>query len=254
MKNGSLFLFLFLSLAGTAIAQVPQGIPYQAVARNAQGQPLASRAVKVRFSVLDSTATGTAVYVESHSATTSALGLFTTNVGMGSASSGTFSSINWGQNYKFLKVELDTTATGNSYIDLGTQQMMSVPYALYSGSSGSNGQTSNIINTISMMSSPSPLISNDPIGINGYTFVKAVNYCYNLVENGYSDWRLPTYNELMKFIELNGFQNMENVWTTTFDYAGHIVYIKNAPSDYSSFMVYADHVIVTGSGGINCFR
>jgi hypothetical protein len=53
---------------------------------------------------------------------------------MGIASTGIFSSINWGQNYKFLKVELDTTATGNSYIDLGTQQMMSVPYALYAGS------------------------------------------------------------------------------------------------------------------------
>jgi hypothetical protein len=91
--------------------------------------------VKVRFSILDSTATGTAVYVETHNTTTSALGLFTANVGMGTASTGTFSSINWGQNYKFLKVELDTTATGNSYIDLGTQQMMSVPYALYASHS-----------------------------------------------------------------------------------------------------------------------
>jgi hypothetical protein len=114
-------------------AQVPQGIPYQAVARNGQGQSLANTNVKVRFSILDSTATGTAVYVESHSTTTSSLGLFTANVGMGAASTGTFSAINWGQNYKFLKVELDTTATGNSYIDLGTQQLMSVPYALYAG-------------------------------------------------------------------------------------------------------------------------
>ncbi|MBK8586840.1 MAG: DUF1566 domain-containing protein [Bacteroidetes bacterium] len=30
-----------------------------------------------------------------------------------------------------MKVELDTTASGNNYADLGTQQMMSVPYALY---------------------------------------------------------------------------------------------------------------------------
>jgi uncharacterized protein (TIGR02145 family) len=122
-------LNLFLPLNSTA--QVPQGIPYQAVARNGQGQPLANANVKVRFSILDSTATGTAVYVESHTTTTSALGLFTANVGMGTPSTGTFNSINWGQNFKFLKVELDTTATGNNYIDIGTQQMMSVPYALY---------------------------------------------------------------------------------------------------------------------------
>ena len=136
MKNCSLFLFLFLVLAGTAIAQVPQGIPYQAVARDAQGQPLASRSVKVRFSVLDSTATGTAVYVETHATSTTALGLFAVNVGMGTPVIGTFSSINWGVNSKFLKVELDTTALGNNYVDLGTQQMMSVPYSLYSAKSG----------------------------------------------------------------------------------------------------------------------
>ena len=137
MKKVLLFFGWILLFASTANAQVPQGIPYQAVARNGQSQPLASTNVKVRFSILDSTATGAAVYVESHSTTTSALGLFSANVGMGTASIGTFSSINWGQNFKFLKVELDTTATGNSYIDLGTQQMMSVPYALYAGSTDS---------------------------------------------------------------------------------------------------------------------
>jgi len=148
MKKALHFFGWMLLFTSIANAQVPQGIPYQAVARNGQGQPLASANVKVRFSILDSTATGTAVYVESHSATTSALGLFSANVGMGTASTGTFSSINWGQNFKFLKVELDTTATGNGYIDLGTQQMMSVPYAIFSGetkkvtgSSGSNANT-----------------------------------------------------------------------------------------------------------------
>ena len=139
------YLYLILNcLIISANAQVPQGIPYQAVARNGQGQPLTSTNVKVRFSILDSTATGTAVYVESHSTTTSALGLFSANVGMGTATTGTFSSINWGQNYKFLKVELDTTATGNGYIDLGTQQMMSVPYALYAGNVYSVSESTNM--------------------------------------------------------------------------------------------------------------
>ena len=128
-----LALLTLLGLITNTYAQVPQGIPYQAIARNGQGQPLAITNVKVRFSILDSTATGTAVYVETHNTTTSALGLFTANVGIGNPSAGTFSAINWGQNFKFLKVELDTTATGNSYIDLGTQQMMSVPYALWAG-------------------------------------------------------------------------------------------------------------------------
>jgi hypothetical protein len=148
MKTKNLIAALLFA-AGSAFAQVPQGIPYQAIARNGQGQPLSNTNVKVRFSILDSTATGAAVYVESHSTTTSALGLFTANVGMGTVSTGTFNAINWGQNYKFLKVELDTTATGTSYIDLGTQQMMSVPYALYAGNliNVNDSSISNNINT-----------------------------------------------------------------------------------------------------------
>lgn len=141
-------LFLIL-LVAFAQGQVPQGIPYQAIARNGQGQPLANLPVKVRFSVLDSTASGPVMYSETHTSSTSAQGLFSVNVGMGNPSQGTFSGINWGVNAKFLKVELDTTASGSNYIDLGTQQMMSVPYSLFSGESkkisGSSGSNANTL-------------------------------------------------------------------------------------------------------------
>ena len=110
-------------------AQAPQGIPYQAIARNASGQAIANTAVKVRFSIRDSIATGAIKYQETHNPTTSALGLFSVNVGMGTVVSGTFSGINWGKNAKFLQVELDPTG-GTTFTDLGTTQMMSVPYAL----------------------------------------------------------------------------------------------------------------------------
>ncbi len=130
-------------------AQAPQGIPYQAIARNASGVAIANTAVKVRFSIRDSIATGAIKYQETHNPTTSALGLFSVNVGMGTVVSGTFSGINWGKNAKFLRVELDP-AGGSNYIDLGTTQMMSVPYALYAGnvnglpSGGTEGQSLNI--------------------------------------------------------------------------------------------------------------
>jgi uncharacterized protein (TIGR02145 family) len=48
-------------------------------------------------------------------------------VGNGVVSQGNFSSINWGGGAKFLHVMIGST-------DLGTQQMLSVPYALYAGS------------------------------------------------------------------------------------------------------------------------
>lgn len=156
MKNFCLALFLFLMWTGSAIAQVPQGIPYQAIARDTQGQPLAGRAVQLRFSILDSVLTGSSVYIETHSTNTNASGLLAVNIGMGTPITGTFSGINWGVNSKFLRVELDTTATGGNYVDLGTQQMMSVPYALYAGNipfGGGHGQTLTICDGIPIWTS-----------------------------------------------------------------------------------------------------
>jgi uncharacterized protein (TIGR02145 family) len=127
------FLFLFFFYLHTSdfllLAQAAQGIPYQAIARNSSGAAIANTAVKVRFSIRDSIATGPVKYQETHNPTTSALGLFSVNLGMGTVVSGSFSGINWGKNAKFLQVELDP-AGGSSYTDLGTTQMMSVPYAL----------------------------------------------------------------------------------------------------------------------------
>ncbi len=132
-------LFCLLSFDFLLLAQAPQGIPYQAIARNASGVVIASTAVNVRFSIRDSIVTGAIKYQETHNATTSALGLFSVNVGMGTVLSGTFSGINWGKNGKFLQVELNTTG-GTTYTDLGTTQMMSVPYAMYAGVAGSSSQ------------------------------------------------------------------------------------------------------------------
>jgi hypothetical protein len=116
-------------------AQAPQGIPYQSVIRNGSGALLINQAVNVRFSIHDSTMLGIIVYQETHTTTTSNLGMITLSIGQGTPVTGNFSTINWGNAAKFMQVELDA-AGGNNYVDLGTQQMMSVPFALYSNSSG----------------------------------------------------------------------------------------------------------------------
>lgn len=129
-------IFNFLSLilfAQITYAQAPQGIPYQAVARNSSGAILASANIAVRFTIRDSIATGTIRYRETFSVTTSTQGMINVNVGQGTVVSGSFAGVNWGTNAKFMQVEMDP-AGGSSYIDMGTTQMMSVPYALNSGS------------------------------------------------------------------------------------------------------------------------
>ena len=132
-----IILFVALLFIGFYIkAQSPQAIPYQAIVRNASGNIISNQAVKLRFSIHDSLATGTVVYKEIHNVSTNAQGLVNVNIGQGDVQTGTFFTINWGKNSKFIQTELDPI-NNNTFTDLGTTQMMSVPYALYAEKSNS---------------------------------------------------------------------------------------------------------------------
>jgi len=120
---------LALLLSAILFAQAPALIPYQAIARNAAGEPLASSTLNARFTIHDGTATGTSVWQELQTVSTSALGLFTVQLG----SSVPLTSVNWANGAKFMQVELDL---GSGFVDIGTQQLLSVPYALYSSEAG----------------------------------------------------------------------------------------------------------------------
>lgn len=117
------------------MAQSPQVFNYQAIARNTNGTPIVNQAIKVQFSIHNISVTGNVIYQETDTATTNAFGLFTTQIGNGVVQQGNFSSISWAKGAKFLNVAFDPTG-GNNFIDMGTTQLISVPYALYSDSSG----------------------------------------------------------------------------------------------------------------------
>ena len=210
-----IFIIVFLFLTHFAYAQVPQGIPYQAAARNAAGQALVNTAVKVRFSIIDSVATGTTVYQEIHSTTTNSVGLFYVNVGMGTVVTGTFAGINWGKNAKFIKMELDITGTGSSYVDMGTQQMLSVPYALYAGSAANLSAVSSTA-TINGVATNSSLPS----------------YIYNC-GNG-SDGN---------FISTNGAILMDGQYKNVKIQAGHTVYLNSR----TAFIRVQDTCFIAGT-------
>jgi len=120
----------------TAFAQSPQGFSYQAVVRDAGNKLLTNKNVGMQISILQGTATGTAVYTETQTATTNNNGLVTVIIGNGTVISGTFASINWSKGLYFIEVETDPTG-GTTYTITNTNQLLSVPYALYASSSGS---------------------------------------------------------------------------------------------------------------------
>lgn len=119
------------------LAQTPERFSYQGVARDAGGTPLINTDIGLRLRLRSGSPTGTVVYQETHAPTTNAHGLFTVQVGGGSGGSG-FASIDWGTASYYMEVELDANG-GTAYQDMGTAQLLSVPYALYAKTAGSSG-------------------------------------------------------------------------------------------------------------------
>ena len=129
------YCILILSLLTVSLfAQAPQKMSYQAVVRNSENALVANQNVSVRISILQGSATGAAVYTETHNATTNVNGLLTVEVGAGNSSQN-FAQIPWGMGPFYLKSEIDP-AGGINYSIESVQQLLSVPYALYAGSAG----------------------------------------------------------------------------------------------------------------------
>ena len=113
-----------------AIAQAPQKINFQSILRNSSGELIGNGSVSLRISILSGTITGTSIYSETHAKTTDAGGLMSLQIGSGTVLSGVFGDINWGSSAHFIQLEADFSG-GSNYVVLGTQELMSVPYALY---------------------------------------------------------------------------------------------------------------------------
>jgi hypothetical protein len=139
MKKPFTLAVIFLLIVQSVSAQAPQYIPWQAVVRDTSWNPLPNQLVSFRFTVHTGSSSGTTVYQETDTATTNKLGMVNLEIGSGVVVSGTFSGINWSSGSKYLQVELDPTG-GSSYTNMGTPQMMSVPYSLYSGGSAGTAQ------------------------------------------------------------------------------------------------------------------
>ena len=140
LKNVLLLAGCIVFAIFSAQAQAPSILNYQAVARNSVGTPLPNQTMQVRLSILNGSSTGSVVYSETRSVVTNAVGLFVIQIGSSGAvsTSGNLSTLNWANGSKFLKVEIDPLG-GSSFIELGTNQLVSVPYALSASPSGNAG-------------------------------------------------------------------------------------------------------------------
>ena len=139
MKNNiKILLFsLFVIITSVAFSQAPEGINYQAVLRNTvTGTVIPNSTVNVQIKIISGTTSGAVIYQEIHPGLSTNQGLVNLVIGKGLPQTGTFASIPWstGGNF-FVNTAIQIGGVG-TYQDYGTQQLMSVPYALYSKYSG----------------------------------------------------------------------------------------------------------------------
>jgi uncharacterized protein (TIGR02145 family) len=172
MKKFTTLIALILLCVTALFAQVPEKFSYQAVVRNASNALVANASVNVRVSVLQGSATGNAVFVETHAAVTNANGLMTLEIGGGSVQQGSFVGIDWANGPYFLKTEIDP-AGGSNYSLTTTQQLMSVPYALYAKDAGNtfSGDYNDLTNKPTIPTVPTNVsaFTNDAGYLTGYT-------------------------------------------------------------------------------------
>src|SRR5574344_1085522 len=119
-----------LLMTASVFAQSPEKMSYQAVVRDGSDNFVTSQAVGMQLSILQGSASGTAVYVETQTPTSNANGLVSVEIGSGTVVSGTFATIDWSNGPYFIKTETDPTG-GTSYSITGTSQLLSVPNALH---------------------------------------------------------------------------------------------------------------------------
>jgi len=170
MKFLKQFGFVLLSIVSVLFVQVSfaqttnPGIFFQAVAKDNYSNPAKDRKIYVQSSILQATATGTAVLTEIHETTTDAAGVFSISIGQGTRTGGSATSLSavpWAQGPFFLNLKIAITPTApianwdfsKDFIDLGTTPFGTVPYALYAGSVAGLDAKLNASDTTKMLSS-----------------------------------------------------------------------------------------------------
>ncbi len=137
----TVYIIAYGSMAAQAQTISSQkGLTTQMVVRNAAGEILGNQNISLRISIRNATVNGTILYQETQSATSNLLGLVNLVIGQGTIIINTLNpdwglDPSWATASKFMQIEMDATG-GTTYINMGTTQLLSVPYAMYATTAG----------------------------------------------------------------------------------------------------------------------
>jgi len=143
-KISVFFALSFQFLAFTLSAQttkVPDGILFQAMAKDPSGNPAKGRTIYIKNAILQTSINGPEVYLEAHKIVASQEGVFTIVIGKGNKLLGpnSITNLDWSSGPYFLNIKaaiapsipLTNWIADEHYIDMGTSQFWTVPFALF---------------------------------------------------------------------------------------------------------------------------
>ncbi len=133
------FIIVLFSFENIMAQSLPNGILFQAVAKDASGNAAASRTIYATVDIHQKTASGLSVYTETHQVMSNDDGIFTLIVGNGvrTAGAASFDNLSWRSEIYFINLKIAIAPSlptpgwdlSKEYVDMGTSQIWAVPYA-----------------------------------------------------------------------------------------------------------------------------
>lgn len=149
MKKILLLSYLLILGINVSSAQsnqsIAQGINYQAVARNAEGQLLANQTIALKIALSSKNGAQKEHYAEIHEVRTDALGLFHIIIGRGKEIQGVLQEVPWSKEQIWIDIKLDPQGK-RDFTLVNSAELMSVPYAFYAATASQLVETATEIN------------------------------------------------------------------------------------------------------------
>ena len=135
MKKINTLLISFLLISSSLMAQIPEALNFQAIARDQDGIVMEDANLQIRLTITDGADGNAEVYQELRSLTTNSFGSFSFQIGADPdyVTLGAFSDIEWETGEKFIKIDYDPSNQFDWSLTLGTMKFVSVPYAMAAG-------------------------------------------------------------------------------------------------------------------------